>query len=102
MTNTCDRCSGFGWIRLYDYHSPCPKCREFKRREEMDSTICSDGEYAVVMTDIFEMYDRRDDAIVRAKSRTNLDGKKYLVLKVIGYAEQQPSPAVWVDLEDGK
>ena len=65
----------------------------------MEATICSDGEYAVSRVGALLIHDRRDDAIIQAKSRTDLDGQKYLVLKVIGYTEQQPTRAVWVDLE---
>ena len=73
----------------------------------MEATITSDGEYAVVreasQNMIFsKLHDRMSDAIVDAQRLATLDGKKYLVLKVIGYAEQQPSMAVWVDLEEGK
>ena len=100
MTQICDRCSGFGWINWEDAnYLPCPKCRG---ENKMDATITSDWNYLVLRSDLGLSFDRRSTAITRAKSSTNLDGKKYLVLKVIGYAEQQPTRAVWVDLEEGK
>ena len=73
----------------------------------MDATITSDGEYAVVrqapQNMIFSvLHDRRCDAIEEAKRLASREQHKFLVLKVIGYAEQKPNPAVWVDLEDGK
>jgi hypothetical protein len=65
----------------------------------MDATICSDGEYMIMDSSDVSFIDRREEAIIQAKQLSH-SGKKYLVLKVIGYAEQQPTRAVWVDLED--
>lgn len=66
----------------------------------------SDGEYAVVRDQtqcdrqryFTKLHDRREDAINEAKLLAQKEGNKFLVLKVIGYAEQQPQPAQWVDL----